>query len=87
MARINLTYICLAPARLGDAEAESLLDYTHCHVQSTVDTTEVALQQGMTLIPADTINQQRGKVPLKQYVHISLESQGRRNIDKKQVNR
>jgi hypothetical protein len=42
------------------------------------DTTEGASQQGMTLILADTINQQRGKVPLKKYVHISLESQGRR---------
>jgi hypothetical protein len=42
------------------------------------DTTEGALQQGMTLILADTINQQKGKVPLKKHVHISLESQGTR---------
>jgi hypothetical protein len=42
------------------------------------DTTEVALQQGMTWILADIINQQKGKVPLKNHVHISLESQGRR---------
>jgi hypothetical protein len=50
------------------------------------DTTEGALQQGMTLILADTINQQIGKVPLKKHVHISLESQGTR-YNKKQVNR
>jgi hypothetical protein len=50
------------------------------------DTTEGALQQVMTLILADTFNQQRRKVPLKKHVHISLESQGRRK-DMKQVNR
>jgi hypothetical protein len=41
------------------------------------DTTEGALQQGMTLILADTIDQQTGKVPLKNHVNISLESQRR----------
>jgi hypothetical protein len=50
------------------------------------DTTEGALQQGMTLILADTINQQRGKVPLKKHIHIPLESQGTRQ-DNKKINR
>jgi ankyrin repeat protein len=35
---------------------------------------------------ADVIDQQRGKVPLKKHVHISLESQGTRQ-DNKQVDR
>jgi hypothetical protein len=46
------------------------------------DTTEGVLQQGMTLILADTINQQTGRVPLKNHVYISLESQGGRKISK-----
>jgi hypothetical protein len=38
----------------------------------------------MTLIIADTINQQTGRVPLKNHVYISLESQGGRKIDASQ---
>jgi hypothetical protein len=43
-----------------------------------VDTTEGALQQGLTLILADTIDQQREKVPLKNHLYIYLDSQIRR---------